>query len=168
MDTIKGNLLNLVRGIMVFGCNCQGEMTGGFGKLVHDKWPDVRRAYTQVSDANLLRLGDIVAVAGTGVNQQAVFPHVVTYSTQIPEELIVVNAMTEFKCGTDPDKVYVDYDAVEACFTRVRMLARDSGLPVHFPLIGCGLAHGKWEEVAPRIQQGLGNNVPSTLWKFEG
>ena len=55
---------------------------------------------------------------------------------------------------------------LEAAFGRIRMLARDTGLPVHFPLIGCGLAHGTWEEVSKRIELGLGPNIEKVLWHF--
>lgn len=165
ISEIKGNLLSLTRGILVFGCNCQGLMAGGFGKFVHEKWPDVRTAYEATHEKSGLRLGDIVAVAGNSWNTGSlVNRHVVSFSDALPAELIVVNAMTEFECGQDPNQVYVDYDALEATFSRVRLLARDTGMPVHFPLIGCGLAHGKWTEIAPRIESALGPAVDKTLW----
>lgn len=165
ISTIQGDLLSLKRGILVFGCNCQGEMTGGFGKFVHNRWPAVRAAYQDVHAHHGLRLGDIVAVAGQAWDEaSALARHVQTFSSMLHDELVVVSAMTEYECGTDPDKVYVDYDALEAAFGRVRLIARDTGLPVHFPLIGCGLARGKWDEVAPRIERALGDGVDKTLW----
>jgi O-acetyl-ADP-ribose deacetylase (regulator of RNase III) len=169
ISEVKGNLLSLTRGILVFGCNCQGILAGGFGKFVHEKWPDVRAAYAAAHDSPGLYLGDIVAVASTTWGPASLLDrHVACFSSALPDELIVVNAMTEFECGKDPDTVYVDYDALEAAFLRIRLLARDTGLPVHFPLIGCGLAHGKWEEVAVRIERALGADVDKTLWTLPG
>ena len=165
MKEVKGDLLSLKRGILVFGCNCQGAMPGGFGKFVHNRWPAVKSAYEDVHQASGLRLGDIVAVAGQAWDETSLLArHVQSFSSSLYDELVVVNAMTEYECGSDPDKVYVDYDALEAAFARVRLLARETKLPVNFPLIGCGLARGKWEEVAPRIERALGVDVDKTLW----
>ena len=61
----------------------------------------------------------------------------------------------------------VDYPAIERAFQAIGAFARETGLPVHFPLIGCGLAGGKWERVAPLIEAGLGASVPATLWLYK-
>lgn len=169
MQEHKGNLLEGVkRGIIVHGCNCLGVMGAGFAAAVRNMYPDVEHAYVQHHRQVGLFLGDVVTVAGKGLNSaelpRAVNRHVHLRSEQLPEDLFVVNAMTQEKVGRDPDVRYVDYDALSAAFVRVRMLARDTGLPVHFPLIGCGLANGKWEDVAPRIGAALGRGIEAHLW----
>ena len=162
---IEGNLLSLQDGILVHGCNCHGVMGGGIARLVRNKWPDVYDAYKQQHAKSGLKLGDVVNVGHQHWRtDKPVARHLHDVTPSLPEKLIVVNAMTQHDFGSDPDEVYVDYDSILAAFARVRMLARDSKLEVHFPLIGCGLAQGKWEEVAARIEAVLGQDIPCTLW----
>jgi hypothetical protein len=153
-------------------------MGGGIAKIVRDKWPDVYHTYRHVFLEQGLRLGDVVTVAHPylGFPEPEGSPeahrarlnmrrHVHGYSEQLPgQEFVVANAMTQYDHGRDPGTVYVDYDALEAAFLRVRILARDTKLPVHFPLIGCGLANGQWDEVSARIERALGPDIAKTLW----
>lgn len=165
IETIQGNILSLKEGILVQGCNCQGVMGSGIARSIRDQWNDAYRAYRQHYEKVGLKLGDIVTVAGRSwETDPSVTRHINLSSNQLPEKLILVNAMTQDFYGRDPDVVYVDYDGLAAAFARIRIIARDSKLPVHFPLIGCGLANGKWTEVAERIDQMLGAEIKKTLW----
>ena len=74
--------------------------------------------------------------------------------------------MTQFDYGRDKGTVYVDYDAVFAAFARVSLIARDTGLTVHFPLIGCGLANGDWNEVSLAIKTAMPKDAQMVLWKL--
>lgn len=159
----KGNLLTLDAGILVHGCNCHGVMGGGIAKLIRDKWPDVYQAYKKHQRAVGLRLGDVNFVASSSFAGTPLEQHVHALTPQLPPGVIVANAMTQQDYGNDPNKVYVSYDAISAAFARIGLVARNAGLAVHFPLIGCGLAKGKWEDVEPRIEAALGD-VPSQLW----
>lgn len=163
----QGNVLTLERGIIVHGCNCHGVMGSGIAKQIRDKWVAVYEAYRQRHAKFGLRLGDTIAVGHHQwrKNKDAV-RHLETVDAALPEDVVVVNAMTQVDFGNDPEVVYVDYDGLEAAFSRIRLLARDTGLPVHFPLIGCGLANGKWDEVSKRIDRALGPDVEKTLWHF--
>lgn len=74
---------------------------------------------------------------------------------------MVVNLMTQEDYGRDPYRVYVDYDAISRGFEAVLApLALDTGLPVYFPKIGCGLANGDWQEVSRRIEAAMPEGVP--------
>lgn len=162
---IEGNLLGVNEGILVHGCNCFGVMGGGIARLIRNKWPEVYNAYKSRHAKMGLQLGDVVNVGHQKLHgEKAVAKHLHALTPTLPEQVIVVNAMTQFDFGSDPERVYVDYDAIFASFARVKMLAQDSGLGVHFPLIGCGLAQGKWEEVEARILAALGPDIEATLW----
>ena len=164
MQQQVGNILSLQEGILVHGCNCQGVMGGGIAKLIRDKWPAVYNAYRTYHSKVGLRLGDVVNVGHLHWRgERKASRHLFDVHETLPERLIVVNAMTQDDFGRDPGRVYVDYDGIEAAFSRIAILARDTGLPVHFPLIGCGLAQGKWDEVAQRIEKAL-PGVEKTLW----
>ena len=160
-----GSILELQEGILVHGCNCHGVMGGGIAKLIRDKWSGVYTTYREYHSNVGLRLGDVVNVSHFKLraHYKTAARHVHGVHDGLPERLIIVNAMTQDDFGHDPSKVYVDYDAIEAAFSRVAILARDTGLPVHFPLIGCGLAQGKWEEVEARIERAL-PDADKTLW----
>lgn len=165
IETIQGNVLTLTEGIIVHGCNCQGVMGGGIAKSIREMWPDVYEAYRAHHRRVGLRLGDVVTVGNPAWEQYPrISGHIHSTTEQLPERLIIVNALTQDTYGQDPSKVYVDYDGLAAAFARIRLLARETNLPVHFPLIGCGLANGKWEEVSARIDQMLGDSVSKTLW----
>ena len=162
-----GNLLAVERGILVHGCNCLGMMGSGVARLIRDKWTGVYLAYREEHQFKGLKLGDVQFIGSALLTRpERETRHLYKAILQLPEDLIVANAMTQFDCGNDPDVVYVDYDAVFAAFARIRLVARDTGLPVHFPLIGCGLANGKWEQVSQLIETALGNDVEAILWEL--
>lgn len=164
-----GNLLEQ-KGILVHGCNAHGVMGAGIARAIKQQFPAAFQGYRDYYERNGLRLGEVIAVCHPELVKQypALAAHINSTDARLPESLILVNAITQdgyggrHRSGRD-----ADYDAIEAAFVRVRMMARDSGLPVHFPLIGCGLAKGKWSDVAPRIEQGLGD-IPGNLWLLPG
>lgn len=146
----KGDLLAVARGIIVHGCNARGVMGAGVAAAVRKRFPAAYDAYLGRHRTVGLRPGDVIAVT---VREDAA-----------GAQLIVANAVTQDDFGRDPQRVYVDYDALERAFVLVRGLALHHGLPVHFPLIGCGLANGRWEEVACCIERALGPEVDKHLW----
>lgn len=163
----QGNALEIPSGILVHGCNCLGAMGGGIAAGIRAKWPTVYAAYKRHQELVGLRLGDVNFVAGNAFKDTLLAKHIHAFSDELPPYVIVANAMTQQIHGGDPDVVYVSYDAISAVFARVALVARQGGLDVHFPLIGCGLAHGVWTEVSSRIESALAPSVPGILWTFE-
>lgn len=162
-----GNLLAVERGILVHGCNCLGMMGSGVARLIRDKWTGVYLAYRDEYCATGLKLGDVQFI-GSALQSRAARAnrHLSKEILELPKDLIVANAMTQYDCGHHPDVVYADYDAIFAAFARIRLVARDTGLPVHFPLIGCGLANGKWDRVSEMIEAALGDDIEAILWEL--
>ena len=172
MSTIQkhvGNLLDVPKGIIVHGCNCQGVMGSGVALAIKKKWPEVYHVYAEeYEEVGYLRLGSIMSISAPIMG--AFNGDEVDYWSKlgnIPEGIIVVNAMTQFDMAKFATDVAVDYDAITACFAQIKILAKATGLPVHFPLIGCGLANGDWNEVAPRIETALGSDIEKHLWVLE-
>jgi O-acetyl-ADP-ribose deacetylase (regulator of RNase III) len=67
------------------------------------------------------------------------------------------------KAGNPP----IRYDAVAAGLRKVGQFAKETGASVHMPRIGCGLAGGTWEEIAPIIQMHLADyGVAVTVYDF--
>jgi O-acetyl-ADP-ribose deacetylase (regulator of RNase III) len=161
---IVGDLLAIERGIIVHGCNCQGVMGSGVAFLVKQKFPKVFRAYQILHTERNMHLGDIqVCIHAPNVDLTSKYGAWVT--NDIPENVIVINAFTQFEYGRD--KRHVDYDAIAACFAKVKMIARDTHLPVYFPTIGAGLGGGKWEEIAPKICNALGPDIEATVVRIK-
>lgn len=162
-----GDLFSVDRGIIVHGCNCFGVMGSGVAAIVRQKFPLAYTQYMKVHHAVGLGLGDTIFVANRSMlPDQKIARHIQAFDTEIPENVIVANAMTQYEYGGNPAVVYVDYDAVFSAFARIRMVARDTGLPVHFPLIGCGLPNGNWAYVSSAIEAALGPNIEATLWEL--
>lgn len=162
MHKQKGDLLAIDRGIIIHGCNCQGVMGSGVAEAVRRKYPTVYDAYIALHKRWGLKLGTSqFCVSPFDSEEDWAKQQSDATCAGLPQGVVVVNAMTQYRYGTD--RRHVDYDAVSAVFARIALLARASRLPVYFPLIGCGLAGGDWEEVAPRIEAALGQNIDRTL-----
>lgn len=144
----KGNLLDVKRGIIVHGCNAQGVMGSGVAKAVKEMYPGAFTQYSNDIVANWFGLGDI------------------SVYTVEPNELIVVSAITQEFYGREPNTRYVSYDAIDRCFARVFVLAEYSGLTVHIPYIGAGLAQGDWNIIS-KIIESLQGNVTVKCWELE-
>ena len=166
IKTKFGDMLSVTEGILVHGCNCHGIMGSGIARLVRQKWPDVFQAYRSRHIQSGLQLGDVIFVGSSQASAVITQKYLHVTTAQLPASLVIANAMTQFACGSDKSVVYVDYDAVFAVFARISLLARDSGLTVNFPLIGCGLANGKWEQVSAAIEAAMTPGAKLVLWKL--
>lgn len=156
MNTIKevtGNILTVTHGIIVHGCNAQGKMNSGMAKSIRETYPGAYRVYMEEFNKNGLFLGGV-----------SFYRHPVSPSGG---HVVIANAVTQKFYGRNKDIRYVDYPAITVCFNEIARIAKTLQLPVHFPLIGCGLANGKWPEVSPRIEGALGPDIDKTLWHFE-
>lgn len=166
IEVKTGDMLSVTEGIIVHGCNCQGAMGGGIARLIRAKWPDVFAVYDYQFKQVGLHLGDVVLLGGSDfMTNPDINQSLNGTSHQLPPGLIVANAMTQYNYGGDKSIVYVDYDGVFAAFARIKMIAR-LGLTVNFPLIGCGLANGQWDEVAQAIERAMGPDIKLVLWKL--
>lgn len=163
-----GDLLSLTRGILVHGCNCQGKMGAGFAALIRKKWSDVYTSYTRKMSEGGLRLGDIQVICSakySGPSQG--YQWIDLVSEQLPKDLVVVNALTQFWYGREKNVQYADDTAIFAAFARVRGVALATGLPVHFPPVGCSLGGRDWSEIRPIIEAALGPKVEAHVWRLD-
>lgn len=140
IKTVKGDLLT-ARGYIVHGCNAQGVMGSGVAKQIRAKWP---KAYEHYKDRAVL-----------GCNSYY----------KCDDETVIVNAVTQEYYGNDKF-VYVDYRAMKDCFMKLALVIPMHDIPrvVNFPLIGCGLAGGKWEIVSKIIDEAIPDSIEKVLW----
>lgn len=147
-----GSLLNNNEGILIHGVNCQGKMESGIAGQIRKKYPEVYRDYMNFFEKNkvvrIKMLGDITV-------------------TRINENLYIVNAFTQLYYGRYKHVRYVDYDAISSCFKKINDLAIEKKLPIKFPLIGAGLANGRWDIIKERITASLNESVVAELFIYE-
>lgn len=163
MKVIEGNLVDITAGIIVHGCNCQGVMGSGVALAIKGKYPGVFKAYEKLWNRDWgLKLGQTqFCLSNEYTGQYPEGYEVWRGGSELPKNLIVVNAMTQFGYGKDGSQ-YVDYNAVRACFSLVAGMAEHTALPVYFPKIGAGLGGGDWAILEKIIEQAL-INVGSSL-----
>lgn len=71
-------------------------------------------------------------------------------------DLIVVNSYTQYRYGrnhADGDKTPVDYDAIRLCMRKINHIFK--GKTIGLPIIGAGLAGGKWSVIESIIENEL-------------
>lgn len=143
----KGSALHVEEGIIAHGCNALGVMGAGFALKVKQRFPEAFQAYKNQQRESGLALGTVsFAQAGP--------------------RLWVANVITQERIYGRPGEPLADLDAIERGMALVGAKALSLGLQVEMPLIGCGLAHGDWAIVLPRIEAGLGAAF-GRAWVFE-
>lgn len=147
-DFIEGN-----ESLIVHGCNAQGVMGSGAAKAIRTQLPFAYHAYRRAYLFSGLRLGKVIWAVNVSTGQRL---------------RIVGNAITQEYYGSD-GKVYVDYDAVRAAMRAIdhfcALTQADSGAndqidifgltpidAVGMPMIGSGLAGGRWLKIAEIIE----------------
>ena len=149
IKTVKGDCLE-AKGYIVHGCNTLGVMGSGIAKGVKSRFPEAFDAY-QKSLASTTRekaMGSISYVHNPGI--------------------CIINAITQFDCGNDKNKTYVDYPALYNAFdcinTLIRFNTNDLPKVLNFPMIGCGLANGKWNVVSELIEDAISDDIELVLY----
>lgn len=145
--------------LLLHGSNAQGVMGSGIAAAIRAKWPTTYRVYHRVwqdfrdQGAEHLPLGEVIwTVERRDGTNEASINHW-RFLTQ-PGTIIIANCVSQKDYGRDPNRVYVDYDAVALCLQKVNALAILNNIPaIAMPRIGCGLAHGSWDQIEPLIQQ---------------
>ena len=150
-----GNLLEEVKsGIILHQVNCQGVMRSGIAKSIKEKWPIVEEKYLECftriplpESHKLLGQAQVVMIER--------------------ENLYVVNIFGQHKYGRDGAR-YTSYDALDAALFNLAVDIAKFGelrnLPIHHPLLGCGLGGGNWDIVKAIIEANLGSDT--TLWQL--
>ena len=132
-----GNLLDTEAKYIVHGCNSKGIMGSGVALAIRNKWPSVFWDYKQEYDNHGLYLGTNI------------------YS-DTDDGKVIVNAITQKNFGRDSAVTYVSYAAIMSCMLDIERDMLRTGEEIQeiaMPLIGAGLANGKWDFIAPRIEK---------------
>jgi O-acetyl-ADP-ribose deacetylase (regulator of RNase III) len=125
--------------IIAHVCNDEGRWGSGFVLAVSARWPQPEQQYRawHSSGENFLLGRTQFVLAG--------------------EQVTVANMIAQH--GTRPPGAAgpapIRYRALGECLRAVGTEAERQGASVHMPRIGCGLAGGRWELVAPIVDWAL-------------
>lgn len=153
MQHIKfGDITTMKAGILMHGCNAQGFMGSGVAKTIRIKFPRVYDAYVYQDMESIvgLRLGDVIFAKPSDSSK-----------------IIVANAITQVDFGTQ--KRQVDYGAIYDCAVRVKEVAVERMMDVHYPLIGAGLGGGDWAIISDILKSVFDDDqeIEHYLWIYE-
>lgn len=137
LEYVKGSITDVVRGLVVHGCNAQGKMASGVAKNIVTKWPRVYKDYSKLFTGfvdNEKLLGNVVI-------------------TSINEELKIASGITQYNYGNDGRR-YVNYEAMTLVFEKCEGIAGMYGLNhIFIPRIGAGLGGGNWKIISTIIEE---------------
>lgn len=144
MDIIykHGDLMRASEAFILHGCNAQGVMGSGVAKLIRDRYPKAYEEYAKAHKQSGLVVGECIWVETS--------PHT------------VINGITQEFYGRDPNVVYVSYDGLRAVIRNIneRIGQSDGTIGVAMPLIGAGLANGRWSIISEIIKEEATNFQP--------
>jgi len=155
----QGNLLDVIQGHIVHGCNAQGVMGSGVAAGVKQKYPACFEKYVDVVSS--VPIPKRMTLVGREIH----------WAT--PDgNLWLWNAITQFQHGRDPDLRYVNYEGLAKCFEHINdtmmgpfnTVAPPFNLMLHFPRIGAGLANGKWPVIESIIETTMAEGIKLFCW----
>jgi O-acetyl-ADP-ribose deacetylase (regulator of RNase III) len=139
--------------LIVHVCNDLGGWGKGFVLAISRRWPEPEAAYRRWHRER----------AGNDFGLGAV------QFVQVADRVWVANMVGQRGIRTGSKGVPVRYEAIDAGLAAVAGKAVELGASVHMPRIGCGLAGGRWERVAPLIEEQLvRRGIAVTVYDHEG
>lgn len=152
IETRYGNALDVLTGIIVHGCNCQGVMGAGIALEVKNRFPGAFYEYDRVHRSRGLKLGEICFA-------------------EVAPNKFIINANTQE--GYSRVGRQVSYDAIADSFTEVVRFAkgiethRGAKLDIIFPMIGAGLGGGDWNVISAIIDAVVPDEFNKVLFIFK-
>lgn len=145
MQIIKRDITTIrPPGLVIHGVNCQGVMNSGVAKAIRNKWPRAYEAFKNIGP-NKDMLG-------------------ICHTVCISEDLFVGNCYTQEFYGREK-KRYASPEAIEHALEAAYIFAEGFGIPLHSPMIGCGLGGLDWSEVGPIYEKVSSNyNVETFIY----
>ena len=132
---IKGDILDVTKGIIVQQVNCIGVMGAGLAKQIKDKWPDIYNSYkTRIHNTENTKelLGK-------------------TFFDYVENNLFVASIFGQYYYGHQAK--FTNYTALFKGLNSVAEISATYKTAIYIPKgLGCGLAGGNWDFVEAYIQ----------------
>lgn len=125
--------------MIVHVCNNLGGWGKGFVLAISKRWPEPEKSYRQWHRNRAKN--DF----GLGATQLI----------QVTDHIYIGNMIAQQGMKTGSNGVPIRYEAVKTCLEKMAIEAKKLNANIHMPRIGCGLAGGKWERIAPIIEETL-------------
>lgn len=126
---VKGDLVEFAKkgtvDVLVHGCNCKHAMGSGIAKTIADAFPEMHKADLCTTYGSPAKLGTF-SKAEVEISEQVRFTG--------------VNLYTQYTIGADFIPSILPY-------ALIRLNEHFSGRTLWFPMIGCGIGGGDWQEV---------------------
>ena len=140
--------------IIAHVCNDIGAWGAGFVLAISAKWSQPEQEYRRIP-AKKRKLGYVQYIP-VGDNIYVA-------------NMIAQNNVHHNEFGIPP----VRYEAVEVCLRKAAQFAKslDNGttpVSIHIPLIGCGLAGGKWSIMHQILEEAIPEDVNLVVYDFDG
>ena len=146
MKTVEGDIVDLALNghfdTIIHGCNCFHTMGAGLAKTIREAFPEAYAVDMKTVKGDRAKLGTLS----------------IARAHRQGRVITIVNAYTQFDWRGRAVKA--DYEAIRRAMREVGGVFRDSR--VGYPQIGAGLAGGRWEVIAPIIEEEL-NGLQHTL-----
>lgn len=123
---VQGDLFYADVDILAHGCNCKNGFGSGVAGMMAKFHPRAKTAYHARFFEQGWKLGDVQFVPS---NDQ-----------------IIANCATQNEYYPR-DRMHADYYAIRQSMEKVKEFAKNAGLSIGVPKIGCGLAGGDWSIV---------------------
>lgn len=138
MKIIKGDLIHLAKNgtfdVIIHGCNCFNNMGVGIAKQIKQEFPEAYNADLATKKGDKKKLGSYTTATIPKYNN-----------------LIVINAYTQYHYGGGKNQIQADYAAIQNVFNLLKV--KYSGLKFGYPKIGAGHAKGDWNIISNIIDQ---------------
>lgn len=137
MRQLKGNILNIKKGIICHQVNCKGVMGAGLALQIKKKWPEVYETYKDCHIGGITTLGRTIIKPIKG------------------HPLYVANLCAQNAYGRKTKIVHTNYKALEACLKSLAewRVKNEPTMLVYIPYkMSCGLAGGSWTKVLSIIE----------------
>jgi O-acetyl-ADP-ribose deacetylase (regulator of RNase III) len=142
---VQGDLFNTDCEIIAHGVNCQSKFGSGLAKTITERYPIVKGSYHGLCE-HYKSMG-----FGEGILLGMIQP------IKVAPNRTIVNCFTQENYGYD-GKQYVDYEAIQDCFIKLKEKYLDRGKTVAIPKIGAGLGGGDWNIIEKIINEVIGEN----------
>lgn len=136
-------------------CNDIGGWGRGFVLSLTQRYPAAEKAYRNWNverdpvDGVPFRLGEIQLV-------------------RVTDDIHVANMIAQHGIMPKNEIPPIRYEALERCLNSLGVIAKFMKATVHMPRIGCGLAGGKWQYIAPLIESQLvAKGIPVDVYDFD-
>ena len=129
-----GSLLDTTERYLAHGCNDRGVMGAGIAPLIKGRFPEAFTAYREEylrRDASL-PTGLLIPAESRGK--------------------VILNLVTQHGYGRDKSILYADYDGIRRAMAAVDAYVEPQSA-VAMPLIGAGLANGRWSIISRIIAE---------------